>query len=78
MPLRKRVLVTVAIIIFIFVTVTAIVGADSGITAAEFVNRECAVHGGIESWGGEEAYEATCRNGIGVQGDDESHWDWPW
>lgn len=46
-------------------------------SASEVVNAGCAAHGGVQSWGGDTATDATCRDGYAFQGDD-TYWTEPW
>jgi hypothetical protein len=47
-------------------------------SASEQVNRGCAAHGGVRSWGGDDSYSATCEDGYAFTGDRPPTWEWPW
>lgn len=67
-----------AVAVFLFVIVTFIAGVKFQPDASDQVNAGCAKHGGVRSWGGSDAYDATCADGFAFEGIDHNTWDWPY
>lgn len=81
---RQQVVVVVLAIVFALVVVTWVRGCSiPELGAADAVNAGCAGHGGIESWGGNDSYSATCKDGYAFSGGsgvpiENMEWGWPW
>lgn len=72
----KGAIATLIVVAVAFAFTTFALGVHK-LSAAEAVNKACVGHSGIETWGGDTAYEAICRDGTAVSPDDEWHWEWP-